>query len=390
MSAVFISYRRGDSEGQARALSIELEELLGKECVFMDVDSIALGRDFRQVLQESLQACDVMLALIGPNWLEAKDSAGNRRLESAGDFVRQEIASALKRNIAVTPVLLQGASMPTPDRLPDDLKDLAFRNGFELSHTRWVSDVKELFKRLGLMAQTRTFVPSGGTPPVSPFDPRYAAAGAAARRPAATGPGIATTAGTSVANGANAGNAAAAIAHADDSSKSGGQAKKGLSKAMIAAGAVVLVGVLGVVGYIAMQKKTTDDVVPAIPVPEVLKMPRVEAEAKIEAANLKAVVVKEWNPGAEEHSVIEAEPAPGTKLNAGDTVTLHVSAPGGWVYFGQQGGLEAGETVPMAKAMFLHADQNSSSKELGSVEEGKSVRVLEVGSYGWAKVVVTD
>jgi hypothetical protein len=194
MGAVFISYRRGDSEGQARALSIELEELLGKDSVFMDVDSIALGRDFRQVLQQSLQACDVMLALIGPNWLEAKDAAGNRRLDSPTDFVRQEVASALKRNIAVTPVLLQGASMPDPDRLPEDLKDLAFRNGFELSHTRWVSDVKELFKRLGLMAQTRSFVP--GATASSPFDRKFAAPGAGAQQEAAanganvTGPSV--------------------------------------------------------------------------------------------------------------------------------------------------------------------------------------------------------
>lgn len=190
MGAVFISYRRGDSEGQARALSIELEELLGKDSVFMDVDSIALGRDFRQVLQQSLQACDVMLALIGPNWLEAKDAAGNRRLDSPTDFVRQEIASALKRNIAVTPVLLQGASMPDPDRLPEELKDLAFRNGFELSHTRWVSDVKELFKRLGLMAQTRSFVP--GAAASSPFDRKFAAPGAGAHQEvAASGANVA-------------------------------------------------------------------------------------------------------------------------------------------------------------------------------------------------------
>ncbi|HEY1895022.1 MAG TPA: toll/interleukin-1 receptor domain-containing protein, partial [Terracidiphilus sp.] len=205
MGAVFISYRRGDSEGQARALSIELEELLGKDSVFMDVDSIALGRDFRQVLQESLQACDVMLALIGPNWLEAKDAAGNRRLDSAGDFVRQEIASALKRNIAVTPVLLQGASMPTPDRLPDDLKDLSFRNGFELSHTRWVSDVKELFKRLGLMAQTRSYVmPAGTPPPTSPFNRRFAAPGAGTQPQAVAIPATASGAPTGAGTGAGA------------------------------------------------------------------------------------------------------------------------------------------------------------------------------------------
>ena len=135
MGAVFVSYRRGDAEGQARALSLELVRLLGKDSLFMDVDSIALGRDFRQVLQEHLSSCDVMLALIGPGWIDAKDGSGKRRLESPTDFVRQEIAAALKRNIPVIPVLLQGAQIPPPERLPDDLKDLSYRNGFELGHT---------------------------------------------------------------------------------------------------------------------------------------------------------------------------------------------------------------------------------------------------------------
>lgn len=150
MGAVFISYRRGDSEGQARALCNDLAEHVGKDAVFMDVDSIALGRDFRQILQERLETCDMMLALIGPNWLDAKDAAGTRRLDSPTDFVRQEIAAALKRNIPLTPVLVQGAQMPPQERLPEDLKDLAFRNGFELSHLRWESDVREMVKRLGL------------------------------------------------------------------------------------------------------------------------------------------------------------------------------------------------------------------------------------------------
>ncbi len=118
MRTVFVSYRRGDSEGQARSLNFELVKLIGKDSVFMDVDSIALGRDFRHVLHERLESCDIMLALIGPGWLDAKDAAGNRRLESATDLVRQEIAAALKRNIPVTPVLLQGAQMPPPERLP--------------------------------------------------------------------------------------------------------------------------------------------------------------------------------------------------------------------------------------------------------------------------------
>ena len=150
MGAVFVSYRRGDTEGQARALFNELTDLVGEDSVFMDVDSIALGRDFRQVLQERLASCDVMLALIGPDWLDIRDASGNRRLNSPADFVRQEVAAALKRNIPVTPVLVRGAQIPAAEQLPDDLKDLAFRNGFELSHTRWESDVREMIKRLGL------------------------------------------------------------------------------------------------------------------------------------------------------------------------------------------------------------------------------------------------
>jgi formylglycine-generating enzyme required for sulfatase activity len=151
MAGIFISYRRGDSEGQARALSIELANYVGEDSIFMDVDSIALGRDFRESLHESLESSDALLALIGPHWLDITDASGRRRLDDPDDFVRQEIAAALKRNIPVTPVLLQGATMPSQDRLPDDLKDLSFRNGFELSHTRWHSDVREMMQRLGLV-----------------------------------------------------------------------------------------------------------------------------------------------------------------------------------------------------------------------------------------------
>ena len=149
VGGIFIGYRRGDAEGQARALSIELANYVGEGSVFMDVDSIALGRDFRQSLHESLGSCDALLALVGPNWLDSEDAAGRRRLDDPADFVRQEIATALKRNIPVTPVLLQGRAAGV-ERLPDDLKDLVFRNGFELSHRRWRSDVRELVQRPGL------------------------------------------------------------------------------------------------------------------------------------------------------------------------------------------------------------------------------------------------
>jgi TIR domain len=182
VGSVFISYRREDSEGQARALYQDLVAKLGRDSVFMDVDSIGLGRDFRQVLQERLATCDVLLALIGRDWLDGKDKTGRRRLDNPGDFVRMEIAAALKRNIPATPLLLHGAQMPTAEQLPEDLSDLAYRNGFELSHNRWDSDVQELIKRLGLV--TRADTPSvaktdSAAPPRQPLKkPWFAIAGA--------------------------------------------------------------------------------------------------------------------------------------------------------------------------------------------------------------------
>ena len=153
MGSVFISYRREDSQGQARALFQDLVARLGRSAVFMDVDSIALGRDFREVLQERLATCDLMLVLIGPGWLSGTDGAGRRRLDNPTDFVCLEIAAALKRKIPIAPLLLQGAQMPTAEQLPESIRELAYRNGFELSHNRWDSDVQELVKRLGLDAR---------------------------------------------------------------------------------------------------------------------------------------------------------------------------------------------------------------------------------------------
>ena len=150
MGAVFISYRPGDADGPVRALVRKLTQLGGKKAVLIDADSIAPGREFREVLKERLESCDVMLALIGKGWLHALDASGHRRLEDANDVVRQEISTALKRNIAVTPVLLEGAGMPAVEYLPGDLKNLVLRNSFELTRARWDSDVNELMKRLRL------------------------------------------------------------------------------------------------------------------------------------------------------------------------------------------------------------------------------------------------
>jgi TonB family protein len=114
----------------------------------MDVAGIEAGRDFRKVIDESVATCGVLLALIGPGWLDEKNEKGERRLDDPSDFVRVETASALRRDIAVIPVLLRGAKMPRSDQLPPDLQELAYRNCVEITHARWRSDVQLLVEPL--------------------------------------------------------------------------------------------------------------------------------------------------------------------------------------------------------------------------------------------------
>jgi hypothetical protein len=146
--AIFISYRREDVEGHARSLFQDLTAEFGKERVFMDVAGIEPGLDFRRVIDQQVASCEVLLAMIGKDWLDAKDESGRRRLDQPADFVRLETASALKRDIPVVPVLVHGARMPQAEELPDALKDLAYRNAVELTHARWDSDVRVLMDYL--------------------------------------------------------------------------------------------------------------------------------------------------------------------------------------------------------------------------------------------------
>src|ERR1700735_846066 len=95
--AIFISYRRDDTEGEAGRLYDDLVRAYGNDSVFMDVAGIEPGLDFRKAIDANVASCGVLLAVIGPSWASVTDSAGARRLDNANDFVRLEIASALTR-----------------------------------------------------------------------------------------------------------------------------------------------------------------------------------------------------------------------------------------------------------------------------------------------------
>jgi hypothetical protein len=146
--AIFISYRRDDTQGEAGRLYSDLTQKCGEKRVFMDVSGIKPGDNFHDAINHKISRCTVLLAVIGPEWLVAKNGSGRRRLDAPEDYVRLEIAAALKNKIRVIPVLVRAARMPGVEELPDDLRGLAYLQAVELTHVRWDSDIHQLIKCL--------------------------------------------------------------------------------------------------------------------------------------------------------------------------------------------------------------------------------------------------
>jgi len=137
---VFISYRRDDEKYAAGRLYDHLSQHFPKNQIFIDVDNLEPGVDFIEAIEASVGSCDALIAVIGKRWLTSTDQEGKRRLDNPEDFVRLEIATALKRNIRVIPVLVDGALMPRSSDLPDNLQPLVRRNALDVSHNRFNAD----------------------------------------------------------------------------------------------------------------------------------------------------------------------------------------------------------------------------------------------------------
>ena len=132
MIKIFISYRREDSANVTGRINDRLRDKFGEGAIFTEVDSIPFGVDFREHLNNEVTQCDIVLAVIGRDWLDVTGDDGRRRLDDAADFVRIEIESALARDIPVIPLLADGVAMPSADQLPQSLRALAFRNGTQV------------------------------------------------------------------------------------------------------------------------------------------------------------------------------------------------------------------------------------------------------------------
>ena len=148
VSNIFISYRRSDSGAFAGRLFDSLSDHFGKQHIFRDIDAIAPGAEFANVIKDRISVCETLIAVIGNNWLSAQDGNGKRRLDDPHDYVKAEIRQALRSDKLVIPALIDGARMPKREELPRSIVKFASRNAIEISDAGFDDDVSHLIKAI--------------------------------------------------------------------------------------------------------------------------------------------------------------------------------------------------------------------------------------------------
>lgn len=150
MSAIFISYRRSGAKQTAYRLKDRLKHAFGDDSVFLDLEDIRAGARFADVISETIQQASVVLVVIGPRWLDMRDSEGQRRLDETDDWVRQEVEAALESDAKVIPVLVDGATEIDVEHLPPSIRGLADLNFAEISprETHWEFDTDRLIDEI--------------------------------------------------------------------------------------------------------------------------------------------------------------------------------------------------------------------------------------------------
>jgi len=142
---IFLSYRREDAGPYARSLHLQLTQRIPDAPIFMDLDSIEPGLDFAEVIEDAVNSCAVLVALIGRQWTTLTDEEGERRLDNPDDYVRFEVKTALEQDVRVIPVLIDDAKPLRQQDLPAELHKLARLNAHKLSYDRYQDDADRLF-----------------------------------------------------------------------------------------------------------------------------------------------------------------------------------------------------------------------------------------------------
>lgn len=145
--AIFISYRRADTAYVVDRLSHTLAEEFGRESVFRDLDLIRLGESLNKRIAEAIDKASVVLAVIGKEWLkEQQDAAGNVNK----DWVVLELSLALEKQKPLIPILVEPATLPEAERLPDQIRRLPDLNALKLHPDPYYApDLNRLLARVG-------------------------------------------------------------------------------------------------------------------------------------------------------------------------------------------------------------------------------------------------
>lgn len=141
---IFISYRKDDSKWNTQILYDRLTQFFPAKSLFKDFNTIKAGANYRDSIDTALEKCHVLLVVMGKDWLNITDTDKRRRLDNPEDLVRIEIATALKRNIRVIPVLFDNIDMPAAATLPEDLQSLTLRQFISVSETNFDYDIRHL------------------------------------------------------------------------------------------------------------------------------------------------------------------------------------------------------------------------------------------------------
>lgn len=277
MPKIIVSYRRSDSSATAGRIYDRLLTYFGEGSVFMDIDAIPFGTDFRTHIRSELLLSDILLAVIGPHWL-GQGTDGTNRIDDEADPVRVEVETALRHGITIVPVLIDGTTMPAAGQLPEPLKDLAFLNAAPVDMGRdFRSHMDRLAKSLdGILAQKRSQTEGLASP----------------RRPAPAGAALLS------AGPDRAGPPPAAV----------GETARPRSRGLLASAAaatVLVVAVLGAAGWKYGENRSTLAPTPAEPRAGV-----VATEHPTSAPGPVAVAVPEAAPPSTPPPVVAAAPSP--------------------------------------------------------------------------------
>lgn len=153
MGSVFISYRRDDSHDIAHRLFADLKRETSENIFLDEGGGLLPGEDFVDRLGEEIARADVVLVVIGKQWLESRDARGRPRLADARDVLRREIVRALSKERQIIPVLVDDAGMPREEDLPEPIRPLVRRHAHRLSQERWDRDVAKLVGRIETLVQ---------------------------------------------------------------------------------------------------------------------------------------------------------------------------------------------------------------------------------------------